>query len=459
MKKKLVMFLSITLFVYIFTSFIGLSYSQIASLLIFIMLISSSLLFWRFRVAFAFIGISALLGLGLLDIDHLIEFASLDVILFLISMMIIIGFLEENAFFEYLIGKIVKAIGLKSDRLIIIILALSAFFAALVDEVTSILFITSTIFHLTSKYKVNPVPFVIMAVFATNIGSSATVVGNPVGVMIALKAGLSFMEFIRWATPIALIALIVIILICRKLFSKDIKKLDESMKMHFMSLEEDKPKAYSKDIMISLGLFLGLIALLIAHNQIEKLLHLKKNTMLLGSAIGIAGIALLIDWKGARLLIETRVDWWTISFFMMFFASVGTLESVGITELIAKSFIHYFGNNENLLLIAFTWIAAIMSAFMDNVLAVTTLIPIVHELSALGVQAFPFWWNMLFAATFFGNLTIIGSTANIVAIGMLERQKGLEISFMDWLKLGAVVSIPTLILANLLIYIQIPFMG
>ncbi|MEM3507545.1 MAG: SLC13 family permease, partial [Candidatus Bathyarchaeia archaeon] len=386
-------------------------------------------------------------------------FASLDVILFLISMMIIIGFLEENAFFEYLIGKIVKAIGLKSDRLIIIILALSAFFAALVDEVTSILFITSTIFHLTSKYKVNPVPFVIMAVFATNIGSSATVVGNPVGVMIALKAGLSFMEFIRWATPIALIALIVIILICRKLFSKDIKKLDESMKMHFMSLEEDKPKAYSKDIMISLGLFLGLIALLIAHNQIEKLLHLKKNTMLLGSAIGIAGIALLIDWKGARLLIETRVDWWTISFFMMFFASVGTLESVGITELIAKSFIHYFGNNENLLLIAFTWIAAIMSAFMDNVLAVTTLIPIVHELSALGVQAFPFWWNMLFAATFFGNLTIIGSTANIVAIGMLERQKGLEISFMDWLKLGAVVSIPTLILANLLIYIQIPFMG
>ncbi|MEM3522764.1 MAG: hypothetical protein QXD78_06975, partial [Candidatus Bathyarchaeia archaeon] len=91
--------------------------------------------------------------------------------------------------------------------------------------------------------------------------------------------------------------------------------------------------------------------------------------------------------------------------------------------------------------------------------AVTTLIPIVHELSALGVQAFPFWWNMLFAATFFGNLTIIGSTANIVAIGMLERQKGLEISFMDWLKLGAVVSIPTLILANLLIYIQIPFMG
>ncbi|MEM3522763.1 MAG: SLC13 family permease, partial [Candidatus Bathyarchaeia archaeon] len=293
------------------------------------------------------------------------EFASLDVILFLISMMIIIGFLEENAFFEYLIGKIVKAIGLKSDRLIIIILALSAFFAALVDEVTSILFITSTIFHLTSKYKVNPVPFVIMAVFATNIGSSATVVGNPVGVMIALKAGLSFMEFIRWATPIALIALIVIILICRKLFSKDIKKLDESMKMHFMSLEEDKPKAYSKDIMISLGLFLGLIALLIAHNQIEKLLHLKKNTMLLGSAIGIAGIALLIDWKGARLLIETRVDWWTISFFMMFFASVGTLESVGITELIAKSFIHYFGNNENLLLIAFTWIAAIMSAFMD----------------------------------------------------------------------------------------------
>jgi Na+/H+ antiporter NhaD/arsenite permease-like protein len=166
------------------------------------MLISGSLLFWRFRVAFAFIGVSTLLGLGLIDIPKLIEFAGLDIIIFLISAMTIIGFLEERAFFEYLINRITKLVGLNADKLVIVLMGLSALFAALVDEVTSILFITSTILHLTGKYKVNPIPFILMAVFATNIGSSATVVGNPVGVMIALRAGLSFIEFIRWATPI-----------------------------------------------------------------------------------------------------------------------------------------------------------------------------------------------------------------------------------------------------------------
>lgn len=459
MKKQLTILLSIILFTYAFTNFLELTRSQTISLIIFIMLISSSLLFWRFRVAFAFLAMSTLLGLGLIDIPHLIEFAGLDIIIFLISTMTIIGFLEERAFFEYLIDRITRLVGLNADRLVIVLMGLSALFAALVDEVTSILFITSTVLHLTGKYKVNPIPFIMMCVFATNIGSSATVIGNPVGVMIALRAGLSFIDFIRWAAPIALLALMVTILVCRKLFFNEIKKLDKSMKKLFLRPEEEKPTIRSKDLMISLGLFLGMIALLTMHRQLEELFNLKKNSMLLSSVMGIAGIALLIDWKRARELLEIHVDWWTLSFFMMLFASVGTLEFVGITEVIAKSFLSLAGNNERMLLIIFTWIAGILSAFLDNVLAVATLIPVVHELGNFGVQAFPFWWSMLFAATFFGNLTIIGSTANIVAIGMLERQKGSAIPFMDWFKRGIVVSVLTLTLANLLIYLQIPFMS
>jgi len=423
------------------------------------MLISGSLLFWRFRVAFAFLAVSTLLGFGLIDIPQLIEFAGLDIIIFLISTMIIVGFLEERAFFEYLIDRITRLVGLNADRLLIVLMGLSALFAAFIGEVASILFITSTILHLAGKHKVNPIPFIMMSVFATNIGSSATVIGNPVGVMIALRAGLSFIDFIRWATPIALLALMVTILVCRKLFFNEIKKLDESMKKLFLRSEEEKPTIRSKDLMISLGLFLGMIALLTMHRQLEELFNLKRNSMLLGSVMGIAGIALLIDWKRARELLEIHVDWWTLSFFMMLFASVGTLEFVGITEVIAKSFLSLAGNNERMLLIIFTWIAGTLSAFLDNVLAVATLIPVVHELGNFGVQAFPFWWSMLFAATFFGNLTIIGSTANIVAIGMLERQKGSAIPFMDWFKRGMIVSVLTLTLANLLIYLQIPLMS
>jgi Na+/H+ antiporter NhaD/arsenite permease-like protein len=446
------------LFTYGFTNFLKINRFQTISLMIFIMLISGSLLFWRFRVAFAFIGVSTLLGLGLIDIPKLIEFAGLDIIIFLISAMTIIGFLEERAFFEYLINRITKLVGLNADKLVIVLMGLSALFAALVDEVTSILFITSTILHLTGKYKVNPIPFILMAVFATNIGSSATVVGNPVGVMIALRAGLSFIEFIRWATPMALLALIITILVCRKFFFNEIKKLDESMKKLFLRSEEEKPIIRSKDLMISLSIFLGMITLLIMHKQLEELFNLKRNSMLLGSVMGIAGIVLLIDWKRARVLLETRVDWWTLSFFMMLFASVGALESVGITEVIAKSLLSVAGDNEHMLLIIFTWTVGLLSAFLDNVVAVATFIPIVHELSNFGVQVYPFWWAMLFSATYFGNLTVIGSTANIVAVGMLERQEGLTISFMDWLKAGIIVSVLTLILANLWIYSQIPLM-
>jgi Na+/H+ antiporter NhaD/arsenite permease-like protein len=106
----------------------------------------------------------------------------------------------------------------------------------------------------------------------------------------------------------------------------------------------------------------------------------------------------------------------------------------------------------------FTWLVGILSAFMDNVLAVATFIPIVQDLGALGVYNFPLWWGMLFAATFFGNLTLIGSTANIVAIGMLERRQKITITFMQWLKVGAVISIQTLAIATILIILQLPFM-
>jgi len=177
--------------------------------------------------------------MGLLDVYHLIEFASFDVILFLIGMMTIIGFLEENHFFEYLIDRIIKLVGNKTERIILVLLLASAVFAALVDEVTSILFMSATILHLAATFNVNPIPFIMMTVFATNIGSSATVIGNPVGVMIALKGGLSFSDFLRWATPISISALVITVLISTRLFSKDIKELSEKMRSEKPAREEE----------------------------------------------------------------------------------------------------------------------------------------------------------------------------------------------------------------------------
>ncbi|MEM3049087.1 MAG: ArsB/NhaD family transporter, partial [Candidatus Bathyarchaeia archaeon] len=171
--------------------------------------------------------------------------------------------------------------------------------------------------------------------------------------------------------------------------------------------------------------------------------------------LGAAGVVLIIDREKARTLIEMRVDWWTLSFFMVLFASVGTLRLTGVTGALASSLLFLAGGNETWLFASFTIIAAILSAFMDNVLAVATFIPIIHDLQSIGVYVFPLWWGALFAGTFFGNLTMIGSTANIVAVGMLERRRAGHVTFLQWLKPGILVSVPTLVIAMLLLYLQL----
>ncbi len=468
MMKKNLFFLLLILTISISTYLMGLTQQQIISSTVFLMLIAGALLFWRFRLVFALLGLSLLLGFGLIDVPHLIEFAGLDIILFLVGMMIVIGFLEERRFFENIVESVMRFVGNDAKKLVIALMLMSGLFAALVDEVTSILFMAATVLYITGRYGVNPIPFIIMIVFATNIGSSATVVGNPVGVMIALRGGLTFSDFLRWATPISVIALFLTILLSLRCFAAEIEALSQAMKQ--TAVEEPKTVEQPttelevertikrRGMAVSWALFLVTISSLILHHQIEELLHLEKNTMLLGTALIASGITLFLEREGARELVERRVDWWTLTFFLILFSSVGTLKFVGVTGVVAGRLLSISGEDIGGILLIFSIVAAVLSAFMDNVLAVATLIPIVQEIANLGIQSFPLWWGTLFAGTFFGNLTMIGSTANIVAVGMLERRKMGVVTLLQWIKPGAIVSIPTFALALILIYLQIPLM-
>ena len=443
-------------------SFAGLNMEQIASVTIFASLIVGTLLFWRFRLAFALVGIAAMLGLGLLDTDTMIEFAGFDMILFLVGMMIVVGFLEEKKFFEHLLGKIMKGVGNNPVKLVIVLMLMSALFAALVDEVTSILFMTATVLHLTGKLRISAIPLVMMTVFATNIGSSATVVGNPVGVLIAMRAELTFMEFLRWATPISIAGLAVAIPLCLFYFRKYIRSMGEalgSQKEGAILVEETEQVTIQRqNFKIPWIIFIGTIAALVAHSPMEQTLGLEKNVLLPGVAFAAAGIVLFLNHKNAREMVERRVDWWTLAFFIFLFASVGTMKMLGVTTILAEGLVDLSNGDETNLFFIFVPITSILSALMDNVLAVATFIPVVHEFGDMGVDNYPFWWAMLFSGTFFGNLTLIGSTANIVAIGMLERRKRGNITLKEWIKPGAVISIPTMILAAILVYLQIPLM-
>lgn len=444
----------------------GLTGEQVLSVAVFSSFIVGTLLFWPFRLAFALTGIAVLLGTGLLDTAHLIEFASLDVILFLIGMMIIIGYLENNHFFEAVLDKILPYIGHSAKRLMVALMAISFVSAALVDEVTSILFMAAITLRLCRHYKLDPIPFIIMVVFATNIGSGASVVGNPIGVLIALRAGLSFPDFLRWATPIAALAWVVTVFLSFIFFKKPMAALQEAIErergsgqeMAAASEDEERSAAAGGNMVLPSIIFLGTIAGLLGHKSFEQAFNLEHNVMLVGTALLGAGIVLFIERDRARALVESRVDWWTLAFFMLLFASAGTLRYVGVTERIAQGMINVTGGEIVPLLWFVTWGIGLLSAFMDNVLAVASFIPIVGDLFDAGVQVFPLWWAMLFGGTILGNLTVVGSTANIIAVGLLERREKKGISFMQWFWPGLVTAVPSLFLALVLLLAQLPLM-
>lgn len=474
---------------------------QILSVLIFSMFIFGTLLFGEFRLAFALGGIALLLGLNLLTVEQFVLSANLKVIIFLINMFMVIGFLEENRFFEHVVGKIVRAVGPRPNLLVLVIMLLATVSAALVDEVTSILFMTGTMLHLTSKYKVNPVPFIMMLVFATNIGSSASSIGNPIGVMIALDAGFSFAEFLRWSAPVALVVNIVTYGICRWWFADAFASfatavhasharvqvpamaMSPSMALagaggdlampapatssshaigHSIGGEGEAEEEDPAEIRISWIVFLATIGLLITHGISEHLLGLKEGTMMVGASLIMGCTVLLLRNIKARELVERRVDWWTLSFFMMLFASVGTLEHTQVTKVVADRMISATGGNTTLLIHVIGWATGWLSAFLDNVLAVATFLPVVHDVRmAAAPTGYPaaIYWCMLFGGTFMGNMTIIGSTANIVALGVLEKRGHGTISFWQWMKVGLIVSIASMIVATVLLEVQLRTFG
>src|SRR5438876_11298023 len=206
---------------------------QIASIGIFSMFIYGTLLFGDFRLAFAFGGIALLMGLNLITVERFTEAASLDVIIFLIGTFLVIGFLEESRFFEHVVSNVVRKVGPRPQLLLIVLMMTASISSALVGEVTAILFISGAMLHLTSKYRLNPIPFIIMLVFASNIGSAMSSVGNPIGVLIALKTGLSFTDFLIWAAPIALVVNVVTYLICRWWFAEAFEAFGEAVQQEF----------------------------------------------------------------------------------------------------------------------------------------------------------------------------------------------------------------------------------
>jgi Na+/H+ antiporter NhaD/arsenite permease-like protein len=425
---------------------------QIMAVGIFVLIITATLLFWNIRLAIAFIGIAVLLGGNVLSLDQMIHSAELDIILFLVGMMAMVGVLKDLGLFTWIIQLVINMKGMTGFKFTILVVFMSAIMASVVDEVTSIVFVLALIFQVCDTLKIKPTPFVLVAVIGTNIGSSGTMLGNPVGILIGTKAGFSFADFVRWASPVMIVGLIGALMVILIWFRKDIALLSER-------LEARRKMQLGLGPLVKIPYLRGLIILISAvtiialHHAIENLLGVQKNTLLIVAPLAISGVLMVWRNNRARHYIESEVEWWTLLFFMMLFAVAGSLEHTGVTEHIAKNFTGVFGSDPIVLTPLIIFITALGSAFVDNIVFVAAFIPVVKELGQT-----PLWWALLFGACFGGNITAIGSTANIVALGMMEKRYKKHISFFEWIKIGSVVGLITSLIAWGMILILMPFM-
>jgi Na+/H+ antiporter NhaD/arsenite permease-like protein len=318
----------------------------------------------------------------------------------------------------------------------------------MVDEVTSIIFIVAAVFEICGCLKVKPTVYIIISVLATNIGSSATVLGNPIGILIATKSGLTFEDFLVKALPLSLVCLAATIAICLIWYRKTLKEMDANIEQ-FKTCEVSiggKGEPLSKDLKISMAIFAVTLAIIALHHRLEILWDLAPNTILL--AMPLLSCSAVFVWKrgDARRYVEKNVEWWTLLFFMFLFAQAGTLKYTGVTDELAKRLISATGNNLNILTGCILWISSLGSAVLDNVVLVASLIPVVQSLKELAVNLKPLWWAILFGGCLGGNITLVGSTANIVALGMLEKEKNIHMTFLKWFGIGLTVGIVTTVM-------------
>jgi Na+/H+ antiporter NhaD/arsenite permease-like protein len=417
---------------------------------IFIATVIGTLMFWRFRLAIAFVGISALLATGTLDISHMISFMNIDVIVFLIGMMILVDIAKDSGLFVWILDKLLRATKYDPKKVLIVLLAMSTLMAAMVDEVTSILFIIAIVFEYCAYFEIDPLPYVISTVLATNVGSSATMLGNPIGILIGLRGNLTFEDFLHWATPVAFMSLLLLIAILPLWYRKALAeaKVKVAAKLNGATsadVLETIGKDKMRDVKISGVILFGTIVFVALHWRLELLFGLEKDTLLL--VFSFLGAAAGLFWKRAkaRLIVERGVDWWSLTFFMFLFAKAGALKFTGLTDRLASG-IASVATTQVQIQSVILWLSSWSSSVLDNVVLVAALIPVVQSLVALGFNGEPLSWALLFGGVYGGNITMIGSTANIVALGMLEKKFNYHMKFFKWLWVGLLGGVlPTLV--------------
>ncbi|NFH66481.1 ArsB/NhaD family transporter [Clostridium botulinum] len=356
----------------------------------------------------------------------------------LVGMMIIVNITKRTGVFEYIAIKAAKFSKGNPIKILILFSVITAVLSGVLDNVTTVLLIVPVTLVITKTLEIDPIPFLMCEIFASNIGGTATLIGDPPNLMIGSAAGLSFLDFVKNLAPVIIIILTVTLLGIRQLYKNSMKTSEEDKKK-IMALDESKAirdmSLMKKCLTV---LFLTLVGFL-THSYLG----------FESATIAIAGSAILLAISKVEpdeILQET--EWGTIFFFIGLFIMTGVLEDVGIMEVLAQKTLSLTKGNLVMTGIFVLWISAIASAFIDNIPFVATMIPLIKAMGTMGgMDIVPLWWALSLGACLGGNGTMIGASANLVVIGIAEKS-GYKISFKDYFKLGFPVMLVSIIICT-----------
>lgn len=395
------------------------------------------------RTLVAMLGGLLVVVVGIIDQEEAFGAIDFNVIFLLAGMMVLAGGLAKTGFFEFVAGHAIHLSRGEPFRLLILLAILTAALAAVLDNVTTVVLLTPVTLSIARTLKVSPFPYLISQIFASNIGGTATLIGDPPNILIGSAAGLDFMDFLVNLAPVVLVIMVVFVGLMRLAFGKsmqdDVDRLDTLAALDPGEAIKDRP------LMIRALVILGLtIVGFLAHSA----LGLEAATIALLGATLLMIVGRMDPHEALR-----DIEWNTLFFFVGLFMLIEAVVHVGIVGGIADALAEAAGGRLDVATLGILWFSALASAVVDNIPYTATAIPIVERLADGGLEAAPMWWSLALGACLGGNLTIVGASANIVVANLAARD-GHPITFMQFFRYGFAVVLASLLISTAYLWLR-----
>ena len=391
----------------------------------------------------ALLGGLLMVAFGIVSQEEAFAAIDLNVIFLLAGMMALANVLGRTGFFALVGIRAAKLAGGRPYVLMAILALITGVLSAFLDNVTTVVLLAPVTLYVASVLQVSPIPFLITLIFASNVGGTATLIGDPPNILIGSAAGLDFGAFLTNLAPIAVLTFGVLLVMLRVMFRGDLA-VNARVREAVMGLDELE---VINDIR-TMRVALVVIGVTIVGFLFHRTLGLEAATVaLLGATV------LLLVGRIEPGPVLREIEWPTLFFFVGLFMLVSGVVRVGIIEGAAELLLRVTNGDSNVTVIGLLWLSGIASGIVDNIPYTATMIPLVHDLGRQGVPLEPSWWALAMGADFGGNATLVGASANVV-VASLAARGGHRIGFLAFLRYGVLVTVMSLLMATAYIWIR-----